>query len=165
MRQSRPAANGYQALALAAPVAFSGTEGPEMPLRLFQGLSVALTHGVPWGTRWKFAFSPGSARLHERWVASAMRYLSGLCPDVEENPLASALHALGAPSFLPVPWLGCRRVPDHSRGQRVIMPRAVTGLAGSRPWFSLFRSCARTSTRGSVSSSPALAMPGWRRTG
>lgn len=27
MRQSRPAANGYQALALAAPVAFSGTEG------------------------------------------------------------------------------------------------------------------------------------------
>ena len=65
MRQSRPAANGYQALALAAPMAFSGTEGPEMPLRLFQGLSVALTHGVPWGTRWKFAFSPGSARLHE----------------------------------------------------------------------------------------------------
>ena len=36
-----------------------------MPLRLFQGLSVALTHGVPWGTRWKFAFSPGPARLHE----------------------------------------------------------------------------------------------------
>ena len=66
MRQSWPAANGYQALALAAPVAFSGTEGSETPLRLFQGLSVALTHGVPWGTRWKSAFSPGSARLHER---------------------------------------------------------------------------------------------------
>ena len=37
MRQSRPAANGYQALALAAPVAFSGTEGLKNAIAVISG--------------------------------------------------------------------------------------------------------------------------------
>ena len=41
------AKNGYQALALAAPVAFWELKGPEIPLGRIQDLSVALMHGVP----------------------------------------------------------------------------------------------------------------------
>ena len=110
MRQSRPAANGYQALALAAPVAFSGTEGPEMPLRLFQGLSVALTHGVPWGTRWKFAFSPGSARLHERCL--------GMLPARMNSVLT---WCVGGTTWV---W------PDYVRGTTVVLTTYAGGTTG-----------------------------------
>ena len=55
--------NGYQALALAAPVAFLRLKGTEVPLRLSKVLSVALTHTVPRKVDWNRQFQRRPWRL------------------------------------------------------------------------------------------------------
>ena len=84
-----------------------------MPLRLFQGISVALTQGVPWGTRWKFAFSPGSTRLHERCL--------GMLPARMNSVLAWCVGG--------TTWVR----PDYVRGTTVVLTTYAGGTTDVLP--------------------------------